>query len=87
MLHLQAQHDQAKANILAQILLGFVCEFGVEGRGGFGKRGRSKWKKYRTLGGGALGVLIFLQNIKPSSFGGTKKLYWRRVLGGLRGFI
>jgi len=31
--------------------------------------------------------LIFLQNIKPSSFGGTKKLYWMRVLGGLGGFI
>jgi len=26
--------------------------------------------------------LIFLQNIKPSSFGETKKLYWRRVFGG-----
>jgi len=25
--------------------------------------------------------VIFLQNIKPSSFGGTKKLYWRTVLG------
>jgi len=26
---------------------------------------------------------IFLQNIKPSSFGGTRKLYWMTVLGGL----
>jgi len=32
-------------------------------------------------------AFLFLQNIKPSSFGGTKKLYWRRVLGGLEGFI
>jgi len=31
--------------------------------------------------------LIFLQNIKFSSCWGTKKLYWRRVLGGLREFI
>jgi len=35
----------------------------------------------------AFGGFIFLQNIKPSSFGGTKKLYWRRVLGGLGGFM
>jgi len=25
---------------------------------------------------------IFLQNIQPSSFEETKKLYWRRILGG-----
>jgi len=25
--------------------LGFVCEFGGEGRGRFGKKGMSKWKK------------------------------------------
>jgi len=34
------------------------------------------------IGRRALGGLIFLQNIKLSSFGGTKELYWRRVLGG-----
>jgi len=33
------------------------------------------------------GGLIFLQNIRPSSFGGTKKLYWTRVFGGLGEFI
>jgi len=31
--------------------------------------------------------LIFLHNIKVSSFGGTKKLYWMRVLRSFRGFI
>jgi len=32
------------------------------------------------------GGFIFLHNnTKPSSFGGTKKLYWRRVLGGFGG--
>jgi hypothetical protein len=31
--------------------------------------------------------LTFLHNTKPSSFGGTKKLFWRRVLGGFRGLI
>jgi len=28
------------------------------------------------------GGLTFLHNTKPSSFEGTKKLYWRRVFGG-----
>ena len=46
------------------------------------KKGRSRWKKQKTYGRKGFGGLIFLQNIKPSSFGGTKKLYWRRVLGG-----
>jgi len=34
-----------------------------------------------TFGGESFGEFIFLQNIKLSSFGGTKQLYWRRVLG------
>jgi len=33
--------------------------------------------------GESFGGITFLHNIKPSSFGGTKKLYWRRVLEGL----
>jgi len=33
------------------------------------------------------GGLIFLHNTKPSSFGRTKKLYWRRVLEGLYEFF
>ena len=37
--------------------------------------------------GESFGGITFLHNIKPSSFGGTKKLYWRRVLGGFGGFI
>jgi len=31
--------------------------------------------------------LIFCQNIKPSSFEGTRKLYLSRVLGGLGEFM
>jgi len=37
------------------------------------------------MGGEDFGGLTFLHNTKPSSFEGTKKLYWRRVLGGLGG--
>jgi len=44
-------------------------------------RNREKWE------GRALGGLTFLHNIKPSSFGGTKKLYWRRVLESLYKFF
>jgi hypothetical protein len=36
---------------------------------------------------GELLRLTFLHNTKPSVFGGTKKLHWRRVLGGFVGFI
>jgi len=36
--------------------------------------------------GEGFGALTFLHNTKPSSFGGTKKLYWRRVLEGLYEF-
>jgi len=38
-------------------------------------------------GRGGIWGLTFLHNTKPSSFGGTKKLYWRRVLGGFRELI
>jgi hypothetical protein len=38
-------------------------------------------------GRGGLWGLTFLHDTKPSSFGGTKKLYWRRVLGGFGGLI
>jgi len=31
------------------------------------------------MGGEGFRGLTFLHNTKPSSFGGTKKLYWRRV--------
>jgi len=31
--------------------------------------------------------LTFLHNTKPSSFCGTKKLHWRRVLGGFGGLV
>jgi hypothetical protein len=31
--------------------------------------------------------LTFLHNTKFSSFGGTKKLYWRRIFGGLYEFF
>jgi len=44
-------------------------------------------EEIEDIGRRGFGGLIFLQNIKPSSFGGTKKLYWRRVLEGLGGFI
>jgi len=50
---------------------------GLEKKEGVSERNSGHWKE----------GLIFLQNIKPSSFGGTKKLYWRRVLGGLGEFI
>jgi len=36
-----------------------------------------------TLGGEGFGGFILLKNIKSSSFEGTKKLYWRRVLENL----
>jgi len=34
------------------------------------------------MGGEGFRGLTFLHDIKPSSFGGIKKLYCRRVLGG-----
>jgi len=33
------------------------------------------------------GGLAYLHNAKSSSFGGTKKLYWKRVLTGFGGLI
>jgi hypothetical protein len=36
---------------------------------------------------GGLWGLTFLHKTKPSSFGGTKKLYWRRVLEDLYEFF
>jgi len=39
-------------------------------------------EEIEDIGRRGFGGLIFLQNIKPSSFRGTTKLYWRRVLGG-----
>jgi len=39
------------------------------------------------MGDEGFGGLTFLHNTKPSSFGGTKKLYWGRVLGGFGGLI
>jgi len=37
--------------ISKQRFFGFVCEFEGEEREGFGKKRRSKWKKYMTLKG------------------------------------
>jgi len=37
--------------------------------------------------GEGFGGLTFLHNTKLSSFGGTKKLYWRSFLRGFGGFI
>jgi len=34
------------------------------------------------MGGEGFGGLTFLHNTKPSSFGGTIKLYWREGFGG-----
>jgi hypothetical protein len=44
-------------------------------------------EEIEEIGKRGFGRLIFLQNIKPLSFGGTKKLYWRRVLEVLGRFI
>jgi hypothetical protein len=43
--------------------LGFVCKFGGEGRGRLGKKGTSKWKKYRKMGEECFGGLTFLHLI------------------------
>jgi len=67
-----------------QHTLGFFCEFGGEGSG---KKGKSMWKKWRTLGGEDFRRFIFLHNTKSSSFGGAQNLYWRRVLEGLYEFF
>jgi len=37
------------------------------------------------MGGVGFGGLTFLHNTKPSSFGGTKKLYWGGFWGVLEG--
>ncbi|AES69008.1 hypothetical protein MTR_3g020560 [Medicago truncatula] len=37
------------------------------------------------MGDEGFGGLTFLHNTKSSSFGGTTKLYWRRVLGRFGG--
>jgi len=39
------------------------------------------------MGGEGFGCLTFHHNTNPSSFGGIKKLHWRRILGGFGGFI
>jgi len=49
----------------------------LEKKKGASERNRRHWKE----------GLIFLQNIKLSLFGRTKKLYWRRVLEDFGGFI
>ena len=60
----------------------------LEGKEGevFGKKEGASGRNRRHWEERALGV-VFLDNTKPSSFGGTKKLYWRRVLGFFEGFI
>jgi len=58
-----------------------------------GREGKAWEKKNEQVeekeenGRGGLWGLTFLHNTKSSSFGGTKKLYWRRVLGGFGGLI
>jgi len=44
-------------------------------------------EKIENIGRRGFRGFIFLQNMKPSSLGRTKKLYWRKVFGGLGGFI
>jgi len=39
------------------------------------------------IGRGGFGGLNFLHNTKPSSSGGTKTLYWKRILGDFGGII
>jgi len=39
------------------------------------------------MGREGFGGFVFLHNIKSSSFGGTQKLYWRRVLEDLYEFF
>jgi len=54
-------------------------------------RVRKKWKRemkiIKDIERRGFRGLVFLQNIKSSSFKGTKHLYLRRVLGGLEEFI
>jgi hypothetical protein len=52
--------------------MGFVCEFGKEGREEVWKKGMSKWKKYMTIEGEVFVGLIFLHNTKLSSYGELK---------------
>jgi len=40
-------------------------------------------EEIEDIGSRDFGEFIFLQNIKPSLFRGTKKLYWMMVLGGM----
>ncbi|AES79357.1 hypothetical protein MTR_7g064820 [Medicago truncatula] len=51
--------------------------------------GKKEGESRRNIGywEGRVWGLIFLHNIKPFSFGGTKALYWRRILSGIEGFI
>jgi len=71
---------------MMHIDLCFVCESEWEGKKKLGKKEGVSGRNIGCWKEGLWG-LIFLQNIKPSSFVRTKKLHWRRVLGGLRGFI
>jgi len=50
-----------------------------------GKKGISKWKKYRKMGGEGFGELTFLHNTKPSSFRELKNCIEGGFWGVLKG--
>jgi len=62
-------------------VLGFVCEFGGEWRGDFEKK--KKVEETEDIWRRGFGGLIFLQNIKLSSFEEIKKIIFEE---GFRGF-
>jgi len=50
------------------------------------KKRKEQMEEIDDIERGRLWGLIFLHKTKSSSFGGTQKLHWRRVLGGFAGF-
>jgi hypothetical protein len=52
-----------------------------------GKKRNEQVEEIEENGREELWGLTFLYNIKPSSFGGTKKLYWRMIFGGFGGIM
>jgi len=56
-------------------------------RGREGKTWEKRNEQVEEVEENGRGGLTFLHNTKPSSFGGTKKLYWRSVLEGLYEFF
>ena len=66
--------------------LGFVCEFGEGGRGGVWKKRKEQVEEMDDIVSERHWGFIFLHKTIFSSFGGTQKLYWRRVLRGFGWF-